>query len=126
MNATPYDTNRIIGNKVYAIRHSLNMTQQELAERCDLSVTFISEIENGHKSMSIDTLIKLARGLHVSLDTIVFEKGECSEMQSDVVSMMSTLPLEYNESILLIAREFTRLNLNRKKDTDENSSSNQK
>ncbi len=116
MNATPQDINHIIGNKVYKLRHSLSMTQQELAERSGLSITFISEIENGHKSMSIDTLIKLSKGLRVSLDTIVFENNAYDDMQNDVINMMATLPFEYNESILLIAREFTRLNLNRKKD----------
>lgn len=115
MNTTPQDISSIIGNKVYRLRHSLNMTQQELAERSGLSITFISEIENGHKSMSIDTLIKLSKGLRVSLDTLVFENGANSDMQNDVICMMSSLPFEYNESILLIAREFTRLNLNRNK-----------
>ena len=89
------------------------MTQLELAEKADISVTFLSEIENGRKSMSVDTLIKLSKGLHVSLDTIVFGHDASDDMKKDVASMMSALPLEYNESILLIAREFTRLNLNR-------------
>lgn len=114
MNCTSHDTNRIIGNKIYQLRRSINMTQQELAEKVGISVTFLSEIENGRKSMSVDTLIKLSKGLQVSLDTIVFGKDAEDDMQKDVVSMMSTLPLEYNESILVIAREFTRLNRSKK------------
>ena len=47
-------------------------------------------------------------------NTIVFGKDAEDDMQKDVVSMMSTLPLEYNESILVIAREFTRLNRSKK------------
>lgn len=114
MNCTSHDTNRIIGNKIYQLRRSINMTQQELAEKVGISVTFLSEIKNGRKSMSVDTLIKLSKGLQVSLDTIVFGKDAEDDMQKDVVSMMSTLPLEYNESILVIAREFTRLNRSKK------------
>lgn len=114
MNCTSHDTNRIIGNKIYQLRRSINMTQQELAEKVGISVTFLSEIENGRKSMSVDTLIKLSKVLQVSLDTIVFGKDAEDDMQKDVVSMMSTLPLEYNESILVIAREFTRLNRSKK------------
>lgn len=114
MNCTSHDTNRIIGNKIYQLRRSINMTQQELAEKVGISVTFLSEIENGRKSMSVDTLIKLSKSLQVSLDTIVFGKDAEDDMQKDVVSMMSTLPLEYNESILVIAREFTRLNRSKK------------
>ena len=114
MNCTSHDTNRIIGNKIYQLRRSINMTQQELAEKVGISVTFLSEIENGRKSMSVDTLIKLSKCLQVSLDTIVFGKDAEDDMQKDVVSMMSTLPLEYNESILVIAREFTRLKRSKK------------
>ena len=113
MNCTSHDTNRIIGNKIYQLRRSINMTQQELADKIGISVTFLSEIENGRKSMSVDTLFKLSKGLQVSLDTIVFGNDTENDMQKDVVSMMATLPLEYNESILLIAREFTRLNRNK-------------
>lgn len=114
MNCTSHDTNRIIGNKIYQLRRSINMTQQELADKIGISVTFLSEIENGRKSMSVDTLVKLSKVLHVSLDTIVFGNDAEDDMQKDVISMMSTLPLEYNESILLIAREFTRLNRSKK------------
>lgn len=113
MNCTSHDTNRIIGNKIYQLRRSINMTQQELADKIGISVTFLSEIENGRKSMSVDTLVNLSKGLQVSLDTIVFGNDTENDMQKDVVSMMATLPLEYNESILLIAREFTRLNRNK-------------
>lgn len=113
MNCTSHDTNRIIGNKIYQLRRSINMTQQELADKIGISVTFLSEIENGRKSMSVDTLVKLSKSLQVSLDTIVFGNDTENDMQKDVVSMMATLPLEYNESILLIAREFTRLNRNK-------------
>lgn len=113
MNCTSHDTNRIIGNKIYQLRRSINMTQQELADKIGISVTFLSEIENGRKSMSVDTLVELSKGLQVSLDTIVFGNDTENDMQKDVVSMMATLPLEYNESILLIAREFTRLNRNK-------------
>ena len=38
MNCTSHDTNRIIGNKIYQLRRSINMTQQELAEKVGISV----------------------------------------------------------------------------------------
>lgn len=102
------ETNRIIGEKIYKLRRMNGLTQQELAELMGISITFLSEIENGHKSMSVDTLVRLAKALHVSLDTVVLGDDPENDMQKDVVSMMSALPFEYNESILLIAREMTR------------------
>ena len=94
MNCTSHDTNRIIGNKIYQLRRSINMTQQELADKIGISVTFLSEIENGRKSMSVDTLVKLSKGLQVSLDTIVFGNDTENNMQTDVVSMIETPPPE--------------------------------
>lgn len=108
MSKKPQENNRIIGEKIYKLRRMNGLTQQELAELMGISITFLSEIENGHKSMSVDTLIRLSRALHASLDTIVFGEDPEDDMQRDVVSMMSALPFEYNESILLIAREMTR------------------
>lgn len=37
----------------------------------DLSVTYISLIENGAKCMSLETLIKIANALNVTADTIL-------------------------------------------------------
>ena len=42
MNCTSHDTNRIIGNKIYQLRRSINMTQQELAEKVGISVNVIN------------------------------------------------------------------------------------
>lgn len=109
MNHISQDSNRIIGEKIYQLRRANHLTQQELSEQMGISVTFLSEIENGHKSMSVSTLVKLAKSLHVSLDSLVLSETPANAMQKAVVSMMSSLPLEYNESILIIVRELTRL-----------------
>lgn len=50
------------------LRKARDLTQDELAERSELSVDSIRRIERGAFSPSLDTLAKLARGLRLSLN----------------------------------------------------------
>ena len=108
MGSNAKEINKAIGDKIHKLRRLNAMTQSELAERAGISVTFLSEIENGKKSMSVDTLIKLSSVLRVSIDNLVFEEMTLSGLQKSVVECMSVLPLQYNESILAVANELAR------------------
>lgn len=48
-----------IGKKLKHLRIKHNLTMQELADRCDLSKGFISQLEHDFSSPSIDTLITI-------------------------------------------------------------------
>lgn len=56
-----------IGQKIRNLRHAANLTQDELAERADLTDGFISQIERGRTSISIDSLKQILDALNVSL-----------------------------------------------------------
>ena len=45
----------MIGNRIRTIRESLSLTREQFAELIDISSSFLSQIERGDKSMSIDT-----------------------------------------------------------------------
>lgn len=51
------------GEKVKAIRKSQNVSQEKLAELADLDRTYISDIENGKRNVSIETVFKIAKAL---------------------------------------------------------------
>ncbi len=61
------------GVHVRALRHARQLTQEELAERSELSVDAIRRIERGAFSPSLETVNKLASGLDVSLRTLFNE-----------------------------------------------------
>ena len=42
-----------ISNQIRDLRASKKITQQELAERTNLSVPYISQIENNHRNISL-------------------------------------------------------------------------
>ncbi|MBO8160387.1 MAG: cupin domain-containing protein [Thermosipho sp. (in: Bacteria)] len=82
-----------LGSKIRKIRVARGYTQEELADRCDLSRSFISQLENDQVSPSIDTLERILRVLGTDLKTffasderrekIVFKSNERVPMYLD-------------------------------------------
>ena len=60
-----------LGQRIKAIRKSKKLTQQALSERVDCSPTYISYIESGQKTMSLETLIAIANVLETSTDLLL-------------------------------------------------------
>jgi transcriptional regulator with XRE-family HTH domain len=52
------------GEKVKAIRKSQDVSQEKLAELAELDRTYISDIENGKRNVSIETVFKIAKALN--------------------------------------------------------------
>ena len=55
-----------IGNKLRNLRRQKNLTQEELAERTDLSKGYISQIESQHASPSMETFLNILEVLGTS------------------------------------------------------------
>lgn len=56
-----------IGEKVKNLRLKMGLTQEELAERSDLTKGFISQLERGITSPSVDTMTHIVRALGTNL-----------------------------------------------------------
>jgi transcriptional regulator with XRE-family HTH domain len=54
-----------LGERVRDCRHDRGLTQQELADKVDLSVAYVSLIERGGRNPPITTVYALARALGV-------------------------------------------------------------
>ena len=58
-----------ISKRIKKYRLKCGYTQRELVEKSDLSLPFINLIENNHRKMTLETLIKILNALDVSLST---------------------------------------------------------
>ena len=67
------------GARILQLRKERALTREQLAERADISVQFLADIEKGKKNMSVTTLRKLALALQISTDYIVNGTGEPQE-----------------------------------------------
>jgi len=63
------DVTKELGKRIRQIRlaRPKKLTQEELAEQAEISVSFLSMIERGERAPHIDTLVRIARALSVPL-----------------------------------------------------------
>ncbi len=80
-----------IGEKIKSLRVKKNLTQEELADRCELTKGFISQVERDLTSPSIATLMDIMEGLGTNLkdffnetidEKIVFHKDDAFETEN--------------------------------------------
>lgn len=64
------DFYNLLGKNIKARRKSLGLTQQELAEKLDMSLNFVGKIEVAFSKPSLDTLIRLADALETSVSEL--------------------------------------------------------
>jgi transcriptional regulator with XRE-family HTH domain len=62
---------RLLGESVRDTRKEAGFSQEKLAEKADLSTVFISRIERGVESPSVDNLLKIAKALSVRVSDLV-------------------------------------------------------
>ena len=81
-----------IGEKIKHLRTKCKLTQEELADRCELTKGFISQLENDLNSPSISTLTDILSALGTNLkeffsddenEKIVFTKDDYFETEYD-------------------------------------------
>ncbi len=65
-----------IGQKIKAIRKRKGLSQLTLSEIINRSPTYISYIEGGIKSMSLDTFILLVNALNTTTDELLMDNLE--------------------------------------------------
>lgn len=67
----PKELNKQIGERCRQARDASGYTQEQLAERIDVSTQFLSDAERGITGMSVSTIINLCTVLAVSTDFIL-------------------------------------------------------
>lgn len=83
-----------IGKRIRHIRKINKITQEQLAEMIDVSVPYISKIENGEKTVSAEIIVRLTPALHTSADVIL-----CLETEDGVTN--------YNETFSKLIKRYT-------------------
>ena len=79
-----------IGANVRRIRIEKGLTQERLAEEAELSLTAVQKVETGQSGLRLETLIRIALALGVSLDilTDIGEDGEGRRFQQEAAYLL--------------------------------------
>lgn len=78
---------KMLGARIKQVRLNKGLTQEKLSEMCGLSLTYLGVIENGHKKLSVRTLVKIARVLDVSTDYLLSDSLKIS-LESTIQEMV--------------------------------------
>ena len=65
-----------IGQRLRQRRQALGLTREKMSELADIGTGYYGQLEVGTSQMSIDTLIKLSRSMHLPMEYILFGEGE--------------------------------------------------
>ena len=66
----------VFQTRLIQFRKSRGLTQQALADAIAMHVNQIKRYEAGTSQPTLDVLVRLAKVLHVSLDTLVFDESD--------------------------------------------------
>lgn len=81
-----------MGNRISVRRRALGLTQEDLAERIDVSTQMISNLETGKKAIRPENLLKICNALDVSADFLL-TGSDRSTSCDPVYRKLSALPL---------------------------------
>ena len=79
---TKKELQKIIGQNLLHARTRLGLTQEDLADKVEISTTFYANLECGNRMMSIVTLRKLADALCVSTDSLLYDNRPNEQIHS--------------------------------------------
>ena len=98
-----------IGELVREYRLSKKLTQQELAEKSDLSLPFINLIENNRRNLSVDTLLKILSAMDI--DPSVFFRPLSETSDDNLQLLIEKIQLNKNRTeIIDLFLNFLNLN----------------
>lgn len=96
-----------IGKRIRKYRKLKNLSQEELAEKIDISTTHMSHIETGSTKLSLQVLVDLATVLEVNTDDLIFEKKvESSNKKINaILSECNEKQIEFIENIIKTTKD---------------------
>ena len=56
-----------VGNRIRELRKELGISQEALANKAEIDRTYVTDVENGRRNISIENLEKLVNALEVNL-----------------------------------------------------------
>ena len=77
------------GQRLRKRRQDLGLTREKMAELADIGSGYYGQLEVGTSQMSVDTLIKLSRSMHLPMEYILLGEGYEPGDPSALVDLLS-------------------------------------
>ena len=99
-----------VGLKIRLTRVKENMTQEQLAEKADISSSYISAIERGKQSVSLEYVDRIAEALHVPVTELLVYEKEDGYAADDVVLQAQREKSEYEGRYIARQKKMSHIN----------------
>lgn len=66
---------KLLGDAIRSERQARKLTQEQFAEKADLSVNFIGNVERGEQAVSLDSIVHIAAALKISVTQLMGKAG---------------------------------------------------
>jgi transcriptional regulator with XRE-family HTH domain len=114
-----------VGERIREVREARGWTQEKLSEAAKISKSFLSEVENKGKNISLDLLLRVATALDASVEYLATGGGEEAKSRKSIIipaelsQAAEQLKLSFQQTIDLleaynsvVARRSSRLRSN--------------
>lgn len=95
-----------VGERVKQRRVELGWTQDALSEKAGISKGFLSDLENGRRSLGAETLLDLGRAMGVSLDYLMIGEESAHHGEAHIPEALALLAedegLSVRQALLLL------------------------
>lgn len=89
-------------------RRQSGLTQMKLAEKANIGLTYVAQIEQGKKLPTLKTLENIARALGTSMDNLVLDMESEKALDKDLAEVVKKLKREDRRLLVNIARAFLK------------------
>lgn len=100
----------IFGNNIHTYRKIRNLSQEQLAEKLDISVKHLSTLETGKVFASAELIETIALVLNVSVASLFYSPEEKSFDDSDISKIENIIEEETRKSVLAIKERLHKKN----------------
>lgn len=93
----------LMGERIRHYRQQKRLTQEQLAEKIDLSASFLGHIERGTRVASLETLMKICTALEVTPNDLL--EDDMAEVRAGLPDRVTIVPCELLQNIALLLRK---------------------
>lgn len=96
-----------IGKRIKEGRKKVGITQEKLAEKIDVSPSYISEIERGSSICSLQVLVDIASVLNLNLDSLVNGINE-NNVDCSFAKILNDIPKNHHNLYITICKNIAK------------------
>ena len=97
-----------IGKRIRTLRRQAGLTQEQLAERANLSPSYLSHVERGTKRLSLDALEQIAEALAVPMTSLLTSQTSDGSAPLLPEALLAPCTAGERQIILEVARTLAR------------------